>query len=34
MSRIEDVLAPPNAEGTRATILRWCKAVGDTVIKD
>jgi 2-oxoglutarate dehydrogenase E2 component (dihydrolipoamide succinyltransferase) len=34
MSRIEDVLVPPNAEGTRATILRWCKAVGDTVIKD
>jgi 2-oxoglutarate dehydrogenase E2 component (dihydrolipoamide succinyltransferase) len=34
MSRIEDVLAPPNAEGTRATILRWCKAVGDSVIKD
>jgi 2-oxoglutarate dehydrogenase E2 component (dihydrolipoamide succinyltransferase) len=34
MSRIEDVLAPQNAEGTRATILRWCKAVGDTVIKD
>lgn len=28
------MLAPPNAEGTRATILRWCKAVGDTVIKD
>jgi 2-oxoglutarate dehydrogenase E2 component (dihydrolipoamide succinyltransferase) len=34
MSGIEDVLAPPNAEGTRATILRWCKAVGDTVVKD
>ena len=34
MSRIEDVLVPPNAEGTRATILRWCKAVGDSVIKD
>jgi 2-oxoglutarate dehydrogenase E2 component (dihydrolipoamide succinyltransferase) len=34
MSRIEDVLAPPNAEGTRATILRWCKTVGDTVVKD
>jgi 2-oxoglutarate dehydrogenase E2 component (dihydrolipoamide succinyltransferase) len=34
MSRIEDVLVPPNAEGTRATILRWCKAVGDTVVKD
>jgi 2-oxoglutarate dehydrogenase E2 component (dihydrolipoamide succinyltransferase) len=34
MSRIEDVLAPPNEEGTRATILRWCKAVGDSVAKD
>jgi 2-oxoglutarate dehydrogenase E2 component (dihydrolipoamide succinyltransferase) len=34
MSRTEDVLAPANAEGTRATILRWCKAVGDTVVKD
>jgi 2-oxoglutarate dehydrogenase E2 component (dihydrolipoamide succinyltransferase) len=34
MSRIEDVLAPPNQEGTRATILRWCKAVGDSVTKD
>jgi 2-oxoglutarate dehydrogenase E2 component (dihydrolipoamide succinyltransferase) len=34
MGSIADVLAPPNAEGTRATILRWCKAVGDTVIKD
>src|SRR5258706_16110510 len=34
MSGIKDVLAPPNEEGTRATILRWCKAVGDTVIKD
>jgi 2-oxoglutarate dehydrogenase E2 component (dihydrolipoamide succinyltransferase) len=34
MSRIEDVLAPPNDEGTRATILKWCKAVGETVIKD
>jgi 2-oxoglutarate dehydrogenase E2 component (dihydrolipoamide succinyltransferase) len=34
MSRIEDVLVPPNEEGTRATILRWCKAVGDTVAKD
>ena len=34
MSRIEDVLVPPNEEGTRATILRWCKAVGDTVTKD
>jgi 2-oxoglutarate dehydrogenase E2 component (dihydrolipoamide succinyltransferase) len=34
MSRIEDVLAPPNEEGTRATILKWCKAVGDKVVKD
>ncbi len=34
MSRIEDVLVPPNEEGTRATILRWCKAVGDAVAKD
>src|ERR1700740_2557072 len=34
MSRIEDVLVPPNEEGTRATILRWCKAVGDTVRKE
>src|SRR5260370_38471911 len=29
-----DVLVPPNEEGTRATVLRWCKAVGDTVAKD
>jgi 2-oxoglutarate dehydrogenase E2 component (dihydrolipoamide succinyltransferase) len=34
MSRFEDVLAPPNEEGTRATILKWLKAVGDTVAKD
>jgi 2-oxoglutarate dehydrogenase E2 component (dihydrolipoamide succinyltransferase) len=34
MSGIEDVLVPAKEEGTRATILRWCKAVGDTVIKD
>ena len=34
MGRIEDVLAPPNEEGTRATILKWCKAVGDSVAKD
>jgi 2-oxoglutarate dehydrogenase E2 component (dihydrolipoamide succinyltransferase) len=29
-----DVLVPPNEEGTRATVLRWCKDVGDTVVKD
>ncbi|MEA3137953.1 MAG: hypothetical protein QOK23_122, partial [Gammaproteobacteria bacterium] len=34
MNGIQDVLVPPNAEGTRATVLRWCKAVGDTVRKD
>ncbi|HTB89568.1 MAG TPA: 2-oxo acid dehydrogenase subunit E2 [Steroidobacteraceae bacterium] len=34
MSSIKDVLAPQNEEGTRATILKWCKAVGDTVVKD
>jgi 2-oxoglutarate dehydrogenase E2 component (dihydrolipoamide succinyltransferase) len=34
MSDLKDVLAPPNEEGTRATILKWCKAVGDTVAKD
>jgi 2-oxoglutarate dehydrogenase E2 component (dihydrolipoamide succinyltransferase) len=34
MGSIEDVLVPANEEGTRATVLRWCKAVGDTVTKD
>jgi 2-oxoglutarate dehydrogenase E2 component (dihydrolipoamide succinyltransferase) len=34
MSGIKDVLAPQNEEGTRATILKWCKAVGDSVVKD
>ena len=34
MSHLADVLVPPNEEGTRATVLRWCKAVGDTVVKD
>ena len=34
MSAVADVLVPPNQEGTRATILRWCKLVGDTVVKD
>jgi 2-oxoglutarate dehydrogenase E2 component (dihydrolipoamide succinyltransferase) len=34
MGSIADVLVPPNEEGTRATVLRWCKAVGDSVIKD
>ena len=34
MPDFADVLVPPNEEGTRATVLRWCKAVGDRVVKD
>jgi 2-oxoglutarate dehydrogenase E2 component (dihydrolipoamide succinyltransferase) len=34
MSGVAEVLVPPNEEGTRATVLRWCKIVGDTVVKD
>jgi 2-oxoglutarate dehydrogenase E2 component (dihydrolipoamide succinyltransferase) len=34
MSSIKDVLVPANQEGTRATILKWCKSVGDAVVKD
>ncbi len=33
-SRLADVIAPLNEEGTRATILRWCKAAGDSIRKD
>ena len=34
MTQVTDVLVPPNEEGTRATVLRWCKQVGDIVVKD
>jgi 2-oxoglutarate dehydrogenase E2 component (dihydrolipoamide succinyltransferase) len=34
MTALADVLVPVNEEGTRATILRWCKNVGDAVAKD
>src|SRR5580704_15580109 len=34
MTRLADVLVPANGEGTRATVLRWCKSVGDAVVKD
>jgi 2-oxoglutarate dehydrogenase E2 component (dihydrolipoamide succinyltransferase) len=34
MSHLADVLVPANEDGTRATVLRWCKKVGDTVVKD
>jgi len=29
-----DVVVPENEEGTKATVLRWCKATGDAVRKD
>jgi 2-oxoglutarate dehydrogenase E2 component (dihydrolipoamide succinyltransferase) len=34
MSALADVLVPANEEGTRATVLRWCRNVGDAVVKD
>ena len=34
MSNLIEVIVPPNEEGTRATVLRWCKALGDRVAKD
>jgi 2-oxoglutarate dehydrogenase E2 component (dihydrolipoamide succinyltransferase) len=34
MAQLADVLVPPNEEGTRATVLKWCKQVGDPVAKD
>jgi 2-oxoglutarate dehydrogenase E2 component (dihydrolipoamide succinyltransferase) len=34
MTSVADVLVPANEEGTRATVLRWCKNVGDAVVKD
>jgi len=34
MTDIDEVIVPPNEEGTRATVLRWYKAIGDSVGKD
>ncbi len=34
MSGLTDVVAPMNEEGTKATVLRWCKSVGDSIRKD
>jgi 2-oxoglutarate dehydrogenase E2 component (dihydrolipoamide succinyltransferase) len=34
MTHLADVLVPANEEGTRATVLRWCKNVGDAIVKD
>src|SRR5277367_352719 len=33
MTQFADVIVPPG-EGTRATVLRWCKQIGDPVRKD
>jgi 2-oxoglutarate dehydrogenase E2 component (dihydrolipoamide succinyltransferase) len=34
VSEFAEVLVPANEEGTKATVLRWCKQVGETVGKD
>jgi 2-oxoglutarate dehydrogenase E2 component (dihydrolipoamide succinyltransferase) len=34
MSSVSDVIAPANQEGTKATVLKWCKSVGDSVARD
>jgi 2-oxoglutarate dehydrogenase E2 component (dihydrolipoamide succinyltransferase) len=34
MGSMTDVIAPANEEGTKATILKWCKSIGDSVQKD
>jgi len=34
MATLADVLVPQNEEGTRATVLRWCKEVGQAVVKN
>jgi 2-oxoglutarate dehydrogenase E2 component (dihydrolipoamide succinyltransferase) len=34
MRNTVDVIVPANEEGTRATVLRWYKGIGDAVVKD
>lgn len=34
MSPLIDVEAPANAEGTKATLLKWCKKAGEFIAKD
>ena len=34
MASLADVIAPENEEGTKATILKWCKTAGDMILKD
>ena len=34
MASLAEVLAPQNEEGTKATILKWCKTAGESILKD
>ena len=34
MAHLADVVAPQNEEGTKATILKWCKTAGERIEKD
>jgi len=34
MQDVVEVIAPANEEGTKATLLRWCKAIGEAVTLD
>jgi 2-oxoglutarate dehydrogenase E2 component (dihydrolipoamide succinyltransferase) len=34
VASLADVIAPENEEGTKATILKWCKTAGDMILKD
>ena len=34
MAGVADVIAPENEEGTKATMLKWCKKAGERVAKD
>ncbi len=34
MASLAEVTAPQNEEGTKATILKWCKAAGERIEKD
>ena len=31
---VAEVVAPQNEEGTKATILKWCKTAGESILKD
>jgi 2-oxoglutarate dehydrogenase E2 component (dihydrolipoamide succinyltransferase) len=34
VASLAEVLAPQNEEGTKATILKWCKTAGESILKD